>query len=151
MKAFILTYASISESEEELLAKTDVFKIALNQHAEELKPDIRIITDYFLENLYNRFSQKIVSLRDRLKYDSERVEYPKIEFKGSTVVAALEYLILKGYNEIMIVGDNKVNSAAFRDMVNQDIRNLESKAKIYQYSNGNFNLPVLKISEFIFL
>lgn len=149
MKAVILTYAPVSSQEKELLIKTGIFKIALNQHAEALKPDTRIITDYFLENLYNRFSQKIISIRDRLNFNTERVEYPDIEFRGSTIIAALEYLISKGYDEILIIGNNKVNSLEFRDMVNNDIEKLKTNAKIYQYSDGNFNLPVMGVKDFL--
>ena len=148
MKAIILTYAPVSDAEAKLLKETTFCKIALNQHAEELKPNVRIITDYFLENLYNRFSQKIISLRDRLKYETDRVEYPDIEFKGSTIVAAAEYLISKGYSEILIVGNNKVNSPEFRNMVNDDISKLRKKVKIYQYSKGIFPLPIKSVEEF---
>ena len=148
MKAVILTYAPVSDFEKNILKNTNIFKIALNQHAEELNPHVRIITDYFLENIHNRFSQKIISLRDRLKYPSKRVEYPELEFKGSTIIAAAKYLILKNYKEILIVGDNKVNSEEFRNMVNQDMEKLLVGAKFYQYANGNFNLPIMSIYNF---
>lgn len=149
MKAIVLTYAPINDADKEMLIKTDIYKLALNQHSEELKPDARIMTDYYLEYLYNNFPQKIISIRDKLRFESERVEYPDIEFKGSTILAALEYLILKNYTEILIIGDNKVNSAEFQKMVNCDISKLDKKVKIYQYSKGNFSLPIKGVKDFI--
>lgn len=148
MKAIILTYAPVKETEKELLKKTKIYKLALNQHAKELVPDARIVTDYILDKIYNNFSEKIISLRDRLRYKSDRVEYCDIEFKGSTILAAIDYLISKKYDEILIVGDNKVNHSQFRNEVNEEIDKIINKAKIYQYTRGNFNLPVVKISDF---
>ena len=149
MKAVILTYAPVQDSEQELLLRTNIFKLALNQHAKELKPNARIITDYILLKILSNSSEKIISLREKLRYYSPRVEYPKIEFKGSTIIAGIEYLISKGFNEILIIGDNKVNSADFRDEVNKAMDKIKHKAKIYQYSKGNFNLEVKSIKEFL--
>ena len=149
MKAIILTYAPVSATEKELLKTTNIFKLALNQHAEELNPHKRIISDYVLPKIIEKFPQDVVSIREKLRCDSPRVEYPDIEFKGSTIVAALEYLICKGFDEILIVGDNMVNTSEFQTMVKNDIENLVSKSSIYQYTNGNFNLPVMKIEDFV--
>ena len=148
MKAIILTYAPITDFERNILKKTDIFKLALNQHAEELEPDMRIITDYVLPKILSKFSQKVVSLREKLRYYSERVEYFDAEFKGTTISAAIEYLMYKNFDEILIVGDNNVHSDEFKNLVNQSIESISNKPKIYQYSKGNFNLPILKISDF---
>ena len=67
---------------------------------------------------------------------------------GSTIIAGLEYLISKGYDEILIVGDNKVNSLEFRNEVNREIDKISSNIKIYQYSMGSFHLPVKTIEQF---
>ena len=149
MKAIILTYAPVQDFEQDILLHTKIFKLALNQHAASLKPDARIVTDYVLPYILKTCSEKVISVRERLRSYSSRVEYPNIEFKGSTIVAGIEYLISKNYNEILIVGDNKVNSVQFREEVNKEIEKLVSKAKIYQYSNGNFNLGVKTIKEFV--
>lgn len=149
MKAIILTYAPVQDFERELLKNTNIFKLALNGHSKELCPDKRIITDYVLQKILKTCSEKIISVREKLRSYSPQVEYPAIEFKGSTIIAGLDYLISKNFTEILIVGNNKVNSNAFQNDVNRQIDNLVPKSKIYQYSNGNFNLKVKSIKEFI--
>ena len=148
MKAIILTYAPVKEAEKPLLKSTKIYKIALNQHAEEFCPNSRIITDYILADICRRFREKVISVREKFRSPSPRVEYFDCEFKGSTILAAIEYLISKKYDEILIIGDNKVNNAGFQFDVNTEIGKINDKAKIYQYSDGNFNLPVRTISEF---
>lgn len=148
MKAVILTYAQVDEEEKIILRNTNIYKLALNQHAEELYPHARIITDYILSKIYKNFSQKIISVREKSRTYSDRIEYFDAEFKGSTIVAAIDYLISKKYGEILIVGNNKVNHNQFRDWVNAEIDKIKDKAYIYQYSDGNFNLPIKTIREF---
>lgn len=148
MKAIILTYTPVSNTEKYILQTTNIFKLALNQHAEELKPNARIISDYVLPKIYEKFSQKIISVREKLRYYSKRVEYFEGEFKGSTILAGIDYLISKKYDEILIVGDNKVNHSRFQDLVKTEIDKIKNQAKVYQYSKGNFNLPVKSIPEF---
>ena len=149
MKAIILTYASVQNYEREILLRTNIFKLALNQHAKDLKPNARIITDYTLPKILLSCPEKIISVREKLRYYSPRVEYPHIEFKGSTIIAAVDYLISKHYKEILIIGDNSVNSLQFRNEVNREIKKYSPKIKIYQYSSGNFNLSQKSVKEFL--
>lgn len=149
MKALILTYAPIAKAEKEVLIKTDIYKLALNHHAAEFNPNARIITDYVLPKICQKFpNDKIISVREKLRCKSNRVEYFDCEFKGSTILSAIEYLINKGFDSILIVGDNKVNSIEFRETVNREIDKIKHSALLYQYTNGNYNLPVKSISEF---
>lgn len=148
MKAIILTYAPVNTDDKQSLLDTNIFKLALNNHAAEYKPDARILTDYILENIYKKFPEKIISVRDKLRYDSKRIEYYNGKFKGSTMLAAIDYLISKKYDKILIVGDNKVNHKKFRDEINQEISKVKNMATIYQYTKGNFDLPVKTITEF---
>ena len=148
MKAIILTYAPVNKADEEILKMTDILKLALNQHAENLRPDARIITDYMLKDILKNFSQKIISLRDRLREPSDRIEYFDGEFKGATILAAIDYLISKNYNEILIIGDNRVNHQSFRNDVDKEIEKYKGNIKLYQYSNGAFNLPTYTIEQF---
>ena len=150
MKSIILTNAPVDGEEWEILKTTDIFKLALNHHAEQLNPNARIITDYVLPQICERFPEKIISIREKLRCLSKRVEYPNIEFKGSTMVAAVEYLILKGFDEILIIGDNTVYSKEFQNLINEEISKLAFRTKIYQYRNGNFYLPTKTIAEFVF-
>lgn len=148
MKAIILTYAPVPESEQELLKSTKIFKLALNNHAEEFKPNTRICSDYILGDICRKFPQKIVSVREKFRFSTSRVEYYP-NFKGTTILSAIEYLIHKGYNEILIIGDNKVNTKELQELIKNEVDNIKAKAEIFQYTNGNFNLPVKSIKEFI--
>ena len=147
MKAIVLTYAPVEESEKEILKNTKIFKIALNSHAEEFNPDLRICSDYILSDLCRKFSQKIVSVREKLRYESKRVEYFD-KFSGSTIVSAIEYLMFKGYSNILIIGDNKVNTKKLQKEINKCLEPLSNEACIYQYTKGNFKLKVMSITNF---
>ena len=149
MKSIILTSASIEDAEQKILTETSIFKLALNHHAEMFKPNARIITDYVLQKIIKRFPENIISIREKLRCPSNRVEYPNIEFKGSTMVAAVEYLIKNGFDEILIAGDNTVHTKEFQNLINDKISRLTSKSKIYQYKNGNFHLPVKTVTDFV--
>ena len=148
MKSIILTQAPVTDEEKEILKNTRLFKIAINQHAEELKPDMRIITDYVLGDICRNFSQKVVSVRDKFRYYTGRVEYFDTEFRGATIISAIEYLLSKNYNEILIVGDNTVHAKDFQNFVKREVDKICGNAEIFQYKNGNFNLQVKSISEF---
>ena len=148
MKSIILTYAPVSDYEKELLQKTNIFKLALNQHAKEYLPNARIIADYTLRSIVSRFGEKIISVRDKSLPESDKIEYFRGKFKGSTIVAAIDYLISKQYDEILIIGNNQVNNLKFRNEVNVEVSKLKESVKIYQYSDGNFDLPIKSISEF---
>ena len=151
MKAILLTYAPVTKDEEELIRNTDIFKIALNNHAEEMKPDIRICSDYILNDLLTHFPQNVISVREKLRYYSKRVIYPEFEFKGSTIVSGVDWLIENGYKDILIVGDNKVNTPAFQNIVSKNLFTLlfTPDVHIFQYTNGNFLLPVMSVEQFI--
>jgi len=148
-KAIILTYAPINIPEILLLRRTNIFKLAINQHAGECKPHARIIADYLLASMCRRFKENIISIRDRFQYETPRVETPDIEYKGGTIIAAVEYLIMKKYTDILIVGDNTVNIPEFQENVKKQINKLKHKANIYQYKRGNFNLRAKSITKFI--
>ena len=150
-KAIILTHAPIGEKDGVIIKRTGIFKAAINQHAGEYKPDIRIVSDYVVPDILVRYPEKIISVRQKMRCPSKRVEYFETEFKGSTMICAVEYLIYKGYDEILIVGDNRVNTKEFQDNVKQEIDNLKGQAKIYQYTDGNFNLPKKSIAEFCYV
>lgn len=148
MKAVILTNAPVGISDKLLLKNTGIFKLAINHHAEEFLPDERIISDYVLKQICYKFSEKVISIRDRSIGETDRVEYFDSEFKGATILSAIDYLIYKKYSEILIVGDNSAHNEKFKNLVKDEIDKIKDNIKIYQYSNGNFNLPVMTIAEF---
>ena len=42
-----------------------------------------------------------------------------------------------------------MHSEEFQRQIKDEIDKLTGKAKIYQFSNGNFNLPVKAVSDFL--
>ena len=150
MKAIILTYAPINTYEKEILQKTKIYKLGLNHHASELNPNARIITDYVLPKICQKFpNDKIISVRQKLRCPSEKIEYFDKEFRGATIISAVDYLISKNFNQLLIVGNNTVNGDEFCNLVNSEMKRFAKKALIYQYSNGNFQLPVMSIERFV--
>jgi hypothetical protein len=151
-KAIILTFAPVTPKERKLLIRTKILKFAINQHAEYLKPDYRICTDYgVIGNLLQNFSQRIITTREWVP--NKRLIYAgQINFKGSTIVSCVEYLISVGIKEILIVGDNTVHSEVFKNRINAElliIRQKNQNVKVYQYRKGNFYLPVKSVKHFI--
>lgn len=145
MKCLILTNYKATDEECSYIRDTDVYKIAINEHGEQYKPDARIITDYIAEKVCKNFSQTILSVRDKWNL-SDRVKHIDIEFKGATILAAIDYAKLKGYDNILLVADNTAHSKDFQELVK---RNIIDDGTIYQCSKGNFNLPVKSIKEWI--
>lgn len=148
-KAMVLTYAPVSKDEAKLIKETTVLKLAINQHAEELNPQIRICSDWNLPYICHNFNQPIISVRDYFRYINPRLIPNNLEFKGATIIAAVEWLISKHYNDILIIGDNTVNTEEFQDNVNKHITPLMEYAAIWQYRFGKFQLPVKSISKFL--
>lgn len=145
MKCLILTNYEVTDEECSYIRDTDVYKIALNQHGQQYKPDVRFISDYVAEYICQHFPEPILSVRDRWNL-SDRVKPIDIEFKGATIIAAIDYAKLKGYDNILLVADNTVHSKEFQQLVKD---NIVDDGTVYQCSNGNFNLPVKSIKKWI--
>lgn len=151
MKAIILTFAPITEKEEKLLTDTKIFKLAINGWAEYLKPDLRIVSDYnFGLYILKNFPEKVVNIRELIEHERSIYE-PNIRFKGSTLVAGVDYLISKGFKDILILGDNTVRQDWFQKRIKKEIDLIveSNDVNIYQYSNGNFNLKTKTVEQFI--
>lgn len=150
-KAIILSQIPLNNHNINLLKMTNILKIALNHHAEYLKPCLRICTDYSIATiLLNKFKQNVVTIRD-YSPDKRIIYKPEIIFKGSTIVAAIEFLILSGYKEILLVADNTIHDEWFKNRVNKEIDKINKQnknIKIYQFSNGNFNLDIKSVEDF---
>lgn len=150
-KAIILSGIELTEEERELLKNTDIYKLALNHHAEELKPDERIFSDYvdFGEVLRQFPGTKIYTVRYIPRHPVENLIVADVEFKGSTIIAAIEFLIKRGVKKILLIADNTVHAQSFRDEIYNNILKLPTNTEIYQFRTGNFPLPVLGIRDFI--
>lgn len=152
MKAIVLTPAPIEPEDVQPLLDTKIHKYAINGHAEWLKPDYRICSDYgVIGYLLEYFTQTIITTREYAK-NSRLIYAGEIPFRGSTMTACLDYLVSKGYKQILIIGNNTVHEQFFQDRINSEIKRIledNSDVKIFQYSKGNFNLPVMSVQQFV--
>lgn len=152
MKAIVLTPAPIQPEDVQPLIDTNIEKYAINGHAEWLKPTYRICSDYgVIGYLLEYFPQEIITTREYAQ--NKRLIYAgDISFKGSTMTACIEYLVSRGYKKILIIGDNTVHDKFFQDRINTEIKRIleeNSDVEIFQYSKGNFNLPIMTVQKFI--
>ena len=152
MKAFVLTSAPVQPEDVQPIIDTKIHKFAINGHAEYLNPTYRICSDYGVSAfLMEFFTQPIITTREYA--NSKRLIYAgDIPFRGSTIVACLEYLAKRDYKQILIIGDNTVHEQFFQDRINSEIQRIlqeNSEVEIFQYSKGNFNLPVKTVQQFL--
>ena len=151
MKAIILSNIPLNEEEQTLLRDTNLYKLALNHHAEELKPHARIFTDYvdLLKIHYMFPNERIYTTRARLRYPNKWIKPIDIDYKGSTIISAIEFLISQGVDKILLIADNTVHSKSFQNLIRQNLHQLKKTTRIYQFRQGNFPLEVKEISEFL--
>lgn len=154
-KAIVLTYAPISKEEEKLLKNTDIFKIACNWHAENLKPNKRLIVDKkIIDKVKAVGKQNIVTLNEY--YDDERLEdYRHLPRRNSTLPSCVDYLVEHDFTDVLLVANNLVTngqeiSINFQNNNRKLINQLTNVIDIYKYSeNGVFDVPHLSIKEFL--
>ena len=156
MKAIVLTYAPVTKEEEELLKNTDIFKVACNWHSENLKPDVRITLDRdeTIKKSLDVGNQPVLSLQ--FDYDHPRVKriynLPK---RLSSLISCCDYLISRGYNQILLVATNTVTnqkaiSSGFQKINLDGIDSVKDYAHIYKYrDDAVFNLNTRTIEEFL--
>ena len=156
MKAIVLTYAPVTPKEEELLKNTDVFKVACNWHSENLKPDVRITLDRdeTIKKSLDVGNQPVLSLQ--FDYDHPRVKriynLPK---RLSSLISCCDYLISRGYTQILLVATNTVTnqkaiSTGFQKINLTGIDSVKDYAHIYKYRyDAVFNLNTRTIEEFL--
>lgn len=140
LKAIILTHAPINERQKDLLLSTDILKIALNHHCNELKPDLRFCSDYVADKLIKKYKQPVYSTRDN---NAINVGMP---YNGSSLIDCTLWLLFYDY-EVLLIADNTVNTPDFQIMVKNKLKNLKN---VYKYSKkGNFELPYKSIKDFL--
>ena len=125
-KALILTNVKLTEQEQELIRRTNIFKVALNNHANELLPDIRYTSDYIAVSLLNKYPQPVYSNRDK---NAKSVNVP---FSGYSIVDCARWLLNKGYT-VILVADNTVHSTKAQEDIKQLLANTPN---LYVFKEG---------------
>ena len=149
MKAIVLTYAPVTKKEAELLKNTDVFKIATNFSAAELKPNIRLTADNIVDKCLNCDSCDVISLNYDL--DRERViNACKLPNRHSSLLSCIDYLYTKGYNQVLLVASNP--DSATCKINYEGINDIKDCLNLYKYSkDGKMDIPYKSIKEFLML
>lgn len=149
MKAIVLTYAPVTKEEEILLKNTDVFKIATNFSAVDLKPDIRLTADNIVDKCLNCDNIPVVSLN----YDLEKervINGCKLPKRHSSLLSCIDYLYIKGYNQVLLVASNP--DSATCKINYEGIDNIKDCLSLYKYTKeGNMDIPYKSIKEFLML
>lgn len=149
MKAIILTYAPVNKQEAQLLKNTDIFKIATNFSAVELKPNLRLTEDNIVDKCLEVDTCPVVSLNYDL--EKERVinacTMPK---RHSSLLGCVDYLYVKGYTSVLLVASNP--DSATCKINYEGINRMKSYLHLYKYTKeGNFDIPHRSIKEFLML
>lgn len=150
MRALILTNAPIRRYEQYLINRSDVFKVAVNFAL--YQADYRVIVDVYYRDLIKQiFDESIVQrVIDPTVSNDERITYDhSLYFQQGTLTSAVSFAINQGCTDILLVANNKKYSDEFQTGISAGIDHLKQFANIYQYRNGNFNLPVVKIKDFL--
>ena len=173
MKAIIITRALDESPDSEglraLLNATDILKIAIN--TVDVKANIRLFMDTQLWQNYTNYSEFMLTTTRGLTLIPEeqqnKFNYFNIEKMPCTdentelfcmlgsLGASLDLAYKMGVKELLLVADNNViedDKAFFKGYREQakDVADFyNTKMNIYQFSLGNFNLPVKTIKDFI--
>lgn len=155
-QAIVLTYPNLTKKESELLKNTNIFKIACNWHAEELKPDKRLIADRgILDKVKAVGNQPIVTFLEYYPDDERLEDYRHLPARHSTLLTCVDYLIENRYTDVLLIADNSQTNGKeidkkFQEHNKKTITQLNNFINIYKYSeNGVFDIPHLPIEEFL--
>ena len=73
-------------------------------------------------------------------------------FTSGSIIPAIDYCLKNDSKKILLIADNKVYSKIFqkniKDAVNK-MNNISDDINIYQFSDGNFDLEIKSIKDFI--
>ena len=149
MKAIILTYAPANKTEAKLLRETNIFKIATNFSAVELKPDLRLTADDIVQKCLDCDDCDVVSIN----YDLERnrvINGCTLPKRHSSLLSCIDYLYLQGYTNVLLVASNPDSPTC---KINYEgVNNIKDCLNLYKYSkNGNFDIPYMNVKEFLML
>ena len=150
MKAIVLTYAGVKKEDAKLLKNTNVFKIATNFSAAELKPDLRLCADNIVNKCLECDTCNVVSINYDL--DKDRVingcTMPK---RHSTLLHCIDWLYFQGYTNVLLIATNPKGTETFK--LNYDgVNNMKECLNLYKYNDeGNFDIPTMTVKEFLML
>ena len=146
-KAIVLTYAPVSKSDAELLKNTDIFKIATNFSAVELKPNVRLTADDIVDKCLECDTCDVISLNyDRGKDRVINGSY--LPQRHTSLVSCVDYLMLKGFTHILLIATNP--DSATCKMNYKGINQLKQFLYLYKYTeDGNLDIPYITVKEFI--
>lgn len=152
-QAIVLTYPNLTQKEVNLLKNTNIFKIACNWHAEELKPDKRLIADRgIIDKVKSAGNQPIITC---LEYKEGLEDYRHLPARHSTLLSCVDYLIQNKFTDVLLIADNtqtngKEIDKKFQDHNRKIITQLSRFINIYKYSErGVFDVPYLQVKEFL--
>lgn len=138
-KVLILTQIKLSDEDKELISNTGITKIAINGHAEYLKPDLRFAADYIADELYSKFKQPVITSRDR------KGLLVNVEHSGSSLVDCVRWLGDKF--EVLLIADNTVNATWQQVNIYKALRGYKN---VYKFTkDGNFPLVYKSLKEFL--
>lgn len=140
-KAIILTNVQLTQEQIYKLQNTQILKVALNHHAQNLQPHIRYTSDYIVTKLKKRYpNTKVYSNRDSKGINTHT------PFSGYSIVDCTNWLKRKGYT-VLLVADNTVHSQKAQDTIKQL---LKKTPNVYKFTaDGNFDLPYKDIKEYV--
>jgi hypothetical protein len=146
-KAIVLTYAPVTKAEAKLLKETDIFKIATNYSAAELKPNIRFTADDIVDKCLECDSCPVIS--QNYDFGKDRVINGRyLPARHTSLVSCVDYLMLKGFTHILLIATNP--DSATCKMNYKGINQLKNYLYLYKYTkDGNFDIPHKTVKEFI--
>lgn len=150
MKAIVLTHADISKKDAELLKNTDVYKIACNYYCSELKPNIRLCADNIVNKCLECDTCDVVSINYDLNKDRV-INGSTMPKRHSTLLHCIDYLYFEGYTDVLLVGTNPIGTETYKRNVD-GVNIMKECLNLYKYNNeGNFDIPVKTVKEFLML
>ena len=173
MKAIIITRAIDESPDSEkiraFLNNTNIIKIAVN--TANCKANIRLFVDCQHWKQYLNYPEQLMTRAEGLnlipKEQQERFIFfnhtktpctkdnTELFIYPSSMGACIDLAYKLGVTDLLLIADNKIvedGKAFFKGYCQQskDVTDFyNTKMNIYQFSNGNFNLPVKSIKDFI--
>ena len=148
-KAIVLTYADVNKEEAKLLKNTDIFKIATNFSAAELKPNVRITLDDIVDKCLECDTCPVISVNH--DFDKADINGSYLPNRHSSLLGCLDYLYLEGYDNVLLIATNPIGTPTYRTNID-GVNFMKKFLNIYKYKDeGTFDVPTMTVKEFIML